>query len=119
MEARWPSRVGGPRRCSRGALPLLHHYQRASGLAGRAAANFLPTRPVHRRPSPARTSAAANPQVAGWGARGRPPSRSKLCLLLSVEECQQRCREVLPRLWEGARPGQAASASAAAMFVKL
>lgn len=28
-------------------------------------------------------------------------------------------REALPRRWEGARPGQAALASAAAMFVKL
>lgn len=37
-----------------GPLPL-HHYQPGSGLAGPAAANFLPARPVPRRP-PARTS---------------------------------------------------------------
>lgn len=78
-----------------GPLPRLHHYQPAS----------RPSRPGLRRtssqrgpciagrPSPAaRTSASASPQVAGWrgGARGRPPSRSKLCLLLSVDECQRR-----------------------------
>lgn len=100
-----------------GPLPL-HHYQRGSGLAGRAAANFLPARPVPHRP-PARTSACASPQVAGLGARGRLLSCSKLCLLLNIDECDRLGQEVLPALREGARPGQAAAASAAAMFVKL
>lgn len=100
-----------------GPLPL-HHYQPGSGLAGPAAENFLPARPVPRRP-PARTSASASPQVASWWARGRLPSCSKLCLLLNIDECDRLGQEVLPRLREGARPGQAAAASAAAMFVKL
>lgn len=100
-----------------GPLPL-HHYQPGSGLPRRAAANFLPARPVPRRPL-ARTSASASPQVAGWGARVPLPSRSKLCLLVNIDECDRLGQEVLPRLREGARPGQAASASAAAMFVKL
>lgn len=48
------------------------------------------------------------------------PSRSKLCLLLNIDECDRLGPEVLPRLREGARPEQAAAAaSAAAMFVKL
>lgn len=101
-----------------GPLPLFHHYQPGSGLAGRAAANFLPARPVPRRP-PANTSASASPQVAGCGARGRLPSRSKLCLLLNIDESDRLGWEVLPPLREGARPGQAAAASAAAMFFRL
>lgn len=100
-----------------GPLPL-HHYQSGSGLARPAAANFLPARPVPRRP-PVHTSASASPQVAGWGAWGRLPSCSKLCLLLNIDECDRLGQEELPRLREGARPGQAAAASAAAMFVKL
>lgn len=100
-----------------GPLPL-HHYQPGSGLAGRASANFLPARPVPRRP-PARTSASASLQVAGWGAWGRLPSCSKLCLVLNIDEYDRLGQEVLPALREGTRPGQAAAASAAAMFVKL
>lgn len=97
---------------------LLLHYQPGSGLPGRTAANFLPARPVLRRPL-ARTSASASPRVDGWGAPGPLPSRSKLCLLLNIDECDRLGQEVLQRLREGARPGQAAAASAAAMFVKL
>lgn len=81
--------------------PVSITTSRPQGLAGRGCGE-LPTNAARASPAvPRRAHLGLCVPSGSWlegGARGRPPSRSKLCLLLSVDECQRR------------RPGSAAAA---------